>query len=406
MKVTDVKLFIVSQGFDLNYGPPGFSSNFAWIKVYTDAGIDGIGEPFHSLEKPIAGSLAKYRRWLIGRDPTRVLHNWEAMYRGQRYPLGTAELAALSGVEQALWDIAGKACGLPVYKMLGGPCRDRIRAYHSGAWSQMPALAGLSVPQQAKAIVDEGWTAIKFPVPQADMQMEPPHAVWQLSPKSAHRELEEKVERTRQIREAVGADVDICVDYGAQQFSPTPGIKLAKALEPYKPLFLEEAALSENPDLLLEVKAQTSIPIAAGERVVHRDLFKEIIEKRAVDIIQLEPTACGGIMETVKRAAMAEIYHIMLAPHHASGPVALTTAVHIDAVVPNFLIQEMGTDLTMPRLKDLFDELPVIDNGYIQLPTKPGLGIELNEEAVHDYPPSEWDRPVVIQADGSAGLGA
>ena len=355
MKITDVKLFIVSQGFDLNYGPPGFSPNFTWIKVYTDEGIDGIGEPFHSLEKPIAGCLAKYRRWLIGRDPTRVMHNWEAIYRGLRYPLGTAELATLSGVEQALWEIAGKACGLPVYKMLGGPCRDRIRAYHSGTWAQMPALAGLTVPEQAKAIVD---------------------------------------------------DVDICVDYGAQQFSPTPGIKLAQALEPYKPLFLEEPALSENPDLLLEVKAQTSIPIAAGERVVHRDLFKQIIEKRAVDIIQLEPTACGGIMETVKRAAMAEMYHIMLAPHHASGPVALTTAVHIDAVVPNFLIQEMGEDLTMPRLQDLFDELPVIDNGYIELPTKPGLGIELNEEAVRDYPPSEWDRPVVIQTDGSAGLGA
>ena len=343
----------------------------------------------------------------MGQDPTKVLHNWQAIYRGLRYPLGTAELAALSAVEVALWDISGKCCGLPIYKMLGGPCRDRIRAYHSGTWSQMPEIAELPVEQQAKAIVDEGWTAIKFPVPQAEMKGNPPALTLTLSSKSSHREVEEKVERTRLIREAVGNDVDICIDYAAQNVSPGPVKRLIQAIERYHPMFIEEPVLSENPDLLVEVKAQTSIPIAAGERVVHRDLFKQVIEKRAVDIIQLEPTACGGILETVKRAAMAELYHIQLAPHHASGPVALATCVHIDAAVPNFLIQETGSDLTAQKYRDLFfDDLLVIENGYIELPTKPGLGLELNEEALRDYPPSPWDRPVVVQADGSVGLGA
>ena len=406
MKITDLKLFLVSYGHNHPWGPEGCSQNYTWVKVYTDEGIDGVGEAFHSLEDPIEGALRKYKRWLVGQDPTRVLHNWQAIYRGLRYPLGTAELAALSAVEQCLWDIAGKHCGLPVYKMLGGPVRDRIRAYHSGIWSQMPELVGLSVPQQAKVLADQGWNAIKSPVPQVEMRAERPALTLTRADRSAHSQLEEKVERVRGIREAVGDDVDICIDFGAQSFSPTPGIQLARALEPYNLIFLEEPASSENPDLLVEVKSKTRLPIASGERVVHRDLFRQVIQKQAVDIIQPEPTACGGILETVKRAAMADLYHILLAPHHASGPVALTACVHIDAVVPNFLIQEMSVDYNSARLHELFPELPVIEDGYIQLPTKPGLGIELNEDAARDYPPSPWDRPVVIQPDGSVDMGA
>jgi len=406
MKITDLKLFLVSCGHNRSWGPPGCSQNYVWVKVYTDEGIDGIGEAFHSLEDPIEGTLSKYKRWLIGQDPTRVLYNWQAIYRGLRYPLGTTELASLSAIEQCLWDIAGKKCGLPVYKMLGGPVRDRVRAYHSGTWSQMPELAGMSAPQQAVALVDSGWTALKFPVPQVEMTANPPDLTLHRADESTHRQLEEKVQRTREIRQAVGDDIDLCVDFGAQSFSSTLGIQLARALEPYNLLFLEEPASSENPDLLVEVKSKTRIPIAAGERVIHRDLFRQLMEKRAVDMIQLEPTACGGILETVKRAALAELYHVLLAPHHASGPVALLTCTHIDAVVPNFLIQEMSVDFSSSRLADLFSGLPIIENGYIQLPTQPGLGIELNEDAVRDYPPSPWDRPVVIQADGSVDMGA
>jgi len=403
MKVTEVKLFIVNKPGSVAWGQ-GNKNNYIIVKVLTDEGLYGVGEAFHSLEEPVEGCIAKYRRWLIGQDPTRVIRNWEALYRGLRYPAGTAELSALAAVEQALWDISGKACGLPVYKMLGGPCRDKIRVYAS-RWPD--ACEGLPLDEQAKVVVEHGWTAFKYSPQVWDYEAEPKPSLGIRAPeKSSWQSLQEEIERVQIVREAVGDDVDICLDYHGRSFSAADAIRLARAIEPFHPFFLEEPALTENPDALVDVKRQTSIPIAGGERVIHRDVFKQVIEKRAVDIIQLEPTACGGILETVKRAAMAALYHIMLAPHHASGPVALTTAVHIDAVVPNFLIQEMGTDLTMPRLKDLFDELPVIDNGYIQLPTKPGLGIELNEEAVHDYPPSEWDRPVVIQADGSAGLGA
>jgi len=149
---------------------------------------------------------------------------------------------------------------------------------------------------------------------------------------------------------------------------------------------------------------QTSIPIAGGERVVHCELFKDVIDKRAVDIIQLEPTACGGIYETVKRTAIAELSHILLAPHHACSPVALCACAYINAVVPNFLVQEVNTDLTSSFNRELFLPLPEITNGYLELPEGPGLGIEMDEEAAAAYPPKDFDRPVIIKPDGSIGL--
>ena len=387
MKITAVKVFHLYPGADESGNPRGKYWNFVFVKVYTDAGIDGVGEAFASGKaKTTEAAVGEYERWLVGKDPTEVLRNWLAYYRGSRYPLGTATKAALSAVEHALWDISGKACGLPVYKMLGGPVRDRIRLYAS--MPPGPDFSGL------EEMVKKGFTAIKFgPQPDGYEAMTPRQV------------LAESVKRVKRAREVAGPDVDILLDYHGRSFSPTEAIKLAHALEDDPPFFIEEPAMTETPDSLVEVKSKTTIPIAGGERCVHRETLREILEKRAVHILQPDPCANGGILETIKWAAMCELYHVVLAPHQSISPISLTVAAHIDACVPNFLIQECNTvDLYAPWVNDVFPELPRIEEGHMLLPDKPGLGIEIDEDAIADYEWEPVDRPVMIEGDGAIGL--
>ena len=212
------------------------------------------------------------------------------------------------------------------------------------------------------------------------------------------------MERVRSVREAVGPDVDICLDYHGRSFSVTEACRLAREIEPYHIFFLEEPALTENPDSLVEAKSKTTIPIAGGERCISRDRLRDILEKRALHILQPEPLVNGGILETVKWAAMCELYHISIAPHHACGPVSLLACAHIDASITNFLIQECNIDLELPMFTALFDELPTVRDGYLELPQRPGIGIELNVDAVDRYPSRPNDRPVIVRSDGSIGL--
>jgi len=387
MRITGVKSFLVNPGDRVDWGS-GFGANWHFVKVYTDEGLDGLGEVFHSVDEPAEAALRKFERWLIGKDPTKIIHNWQAIYRGLRYPLGTATLSALSAVEQALWDIAGKACGLPICRMLGGPCRDRIQVYASAG-----LLSGKPLVEAALDVVSEGYGALKF-TPQ------PPD----YASKSAERVFVESVERVRSVREAVGDEIAVCLDYHGRSFSPAEAVRFAEAVGPFHPLFLEEPAPTENPRALAEIRSKTNVPVAGGERCISRQSFREILETRAVDIFQPEPLACGGILETVKWAATAELHHIMIAPHQACSPVSLLVCAHIDACIPNFLIQECNVRLDSPSARDMIVGLPEIAGGYLQVPSKPGLGIELNEESLADYPYRPFDRPVMVMQDGSIGL--
>jgi galactonate dehydratase len=385
MKITGLKVFVVNSGGRVHWGT-GYGTNWIFVKIYTDEGISGLGEAFGSGKaKTTETAFYEYERWLRGKDPTRVIHNWNAIYRGARYPLGTETMAALSAVEQALWDIAGKKCGLPVYRMLGGPCRDRIRLYASGYLVSSKPLI-----EVATEVPRAGFTALK--VHPDDFAAHPSTSSFA-----------ESIRQIKTLRELVGEDVDICLDYSGISLSPSEAVKLARGLEPYRPFFLEEPALSENPDSLLDVKNKTVIPIAAGERCISRQSVREVIEKRAVHIIQPEPAVNGGILETVKLAAMAEMYHIMVAPHHSRSLVSLLVCAHIDACLPNFLIQECSF-IDSQCARDLFMSIPRIEDGYLELPDRPGLGIELNEDATKDYPYKPFDRPVIINKDGSIGL--
>ena len=395
MKITDLKVFHINPGKKVSFGT-GWGKNFTLVKLYTDEGIDGVGEAFGTGKaKTIEAALLEYRRWLVGQDPTEVVRNWYAYYRGSRYPLGTATLAALSGVEQAMWDIAGKACGLPVYKMLGGPVRDKVRVYASGYLAQPKHFfeEGLDLVDAANYVVEQGFTALKI-TPQPDD--------WKgKSPIRIHRD---SVERVRAVREAVGPDIDICLDYHGRSFSPVEAVKLAREIEPYHPMFLEEPSLTTNPDSLVWTKSMTSIPIAAGERCVTREQTREVLEKEAVHILQPEPMANGGISETIRWAYLAELHHIQIAPHHACSPVSLASCGHIDAVIPNFIIQECNVDLDEPFIKEVFRDLPRIVGGYLEISDRPGLGVSFNEKAAERYEFKPFDRPVVRLEDGSIGL--
>ena len=385
MKITELRTFRVDRGRPQPWGT-GNSNSFLFVKVYTDEGVEGLGEAFHSLDEPIEAAVVKFARSLEGRDPRDITRNWLLIYRGLRYPLGTAELSALSAIEHALWDIAGKLAGLPIYRLLGGPVRDRIRLYSGVGGADSLADAALQV-------VERGFSALKFG-PQ-------PPDYGSLSDREV---LDAAVERVRQVREAVGPGVDICLDYHGRSFSPVEAVRLARALEPYDIYFLEEPALAESPESLLEAKQKTTIAIAAGERCVTRGNMRDVITLRAVHIIQPEPTANGGILETFKLAALAEHNHLTVAPHHACSPVSLLVNAHIDAAIPNFLIQECNTFPFSAITREVLRPLPRIAEGYLELPTAPGLGIELDEEACAAHPGKPYDRPIIFARDGSVGL--
>src|SRR5262245_14234391 len=230
MKITGLKVFLVNPGQRVKYGT-GWGKNLVLVKIYTDGGFDGLGEAFATGKaKTTEAALYEYERWLVGKDPTEIVRHWYAYYRGSRYPLGTATMGALSAVEQALWDIAGKAAGLPVYRMLGGPFRGKIRLYASGYLCQRShffAEGGDTLVNGAKAVVAAGYTAMKF-TPQPD----------DYQGKTSAQILKDSIERVRSVREAVGDDVDLCLDYHGRSFSPAEAVQLAHAIECYKPLFL------------------------------------------------------------------------------------------------------------------------------------------------------------------------
>ena len=395
MKISDVKVILVNQGIKSIYGT-GWLPNYIFVKVCTDAGIEGVGEAFRTGKaRTTEAAVGEYARWLVGKDPTEILRNWYAYFLGSRYPLGTATLAALSAVEQAMWDIAGKACGLPVYKMLGGPFRDRVRLYASNTLTQSSANTGSDEPltDGVQAVLKQGFSAVKF-IPQPD----------DFEGKRPRQVLEESIERVRNVRQTVGEDIDLCLDYHGMDVSPSRAVEFIRAVEEFKPLFVEEPVPTGTVEGLREVKDKTVAAIAAGERCTSRGLLRQMLERQAVHILQPEPTCNGGILETLKWAAVAEMHQVQIAPHHVGSPISLLACCHLDACCPNFLIQECNVNLRSPFFQELFGDLPQVVEGSLILGDKPGLGIELREEAAAKYPYKPFDRRVVTCADGGIGI--
>jgi galactonate dehydratase len=351
-----------------------------FLKVHTDEGIVGLGEPIvEGRAQTVAAAVHEIGRYLIGQDPRRIEHHWQAIFRGQFYRGGPVLCSALSGIEQALWDITGKWLGQPVYNLLGGATRDRIRMY---GWVHGETYGDYI--SSAKVSAEAGFTALKFGLIGAVDIVDTMTVV------------EENVNRFAQLREAVGKEVDLGIDFHGR-VSPAMAVRMAKALEPYYPMFIEEPVLPENVDTLVTVARSTTIPIATGERLFTKWGFREVLEKQAAVILQPDLSHAGGILECKKIAAMAECYYAGIAPHCPLGPIALAACLQLDACIPNFIAQEHVTT-GIGYLKEPFQ---IID-GYIPLPTKPGLGIELDEEAMADkLHDGTWDTPHLRHKDGS-----
>jgi galactonate dehydratase len=370
MKITKLKTVVVNAEM----------RNWVFVKVETDAGLYGWGEA--SLEwktRSVVGAVDDFEPMVVGEDPTRIEHLYQKLYRQSFWRVGVIGLSAISAIEQACWDILGKSLNLPVYRLLGGAVRDRVRMYTHLGGGDMRAVyeSQLSADPQvfvdrALEVVEKGYTAVK-------VLITPPTEA--LNSIAAYHYAEKMMEA---LREAVGDQVDILIDCHGRH-SLGNAVEFCRILAPYRPYFIEEPVSPDNVDVLLEVRKASPVPIATGERLVTRYQFREVIEKQACHVIQPDLCHCGGLWEAKKIAAMAEIYSMGVAPHNPLGPVANAAALHFDLSTPNFLIQEdMLADV--PWRWEVVQHSLQTENGY-WLPTEaPGLGIEVDEAAAARHP--------------------
>ena len=361
------------------------SRNWLIVRVHTDAGITGIGEAFPiGPDRAIAETVAYFQSWIEGWDPFDIERVWHELYAGSRFPTGSIITSAISGIDQALWDIKGRALGVPVYELLGGKVRDRIRVYQSPEGETPAALA-----DDARRLVERyGFTALKIGPFAAAAD------TWPWS-----RQVDSAEERLAAVRDAVGPDIDIGVDPHAKIFEPVRALEMAERLKPHRPMFFEEPVRPENFEALAKLTAKSPIPIATGEAVFTKFQFRDLLATGAADIIQPDVAATGGLTEMKKIAAMAEAHYVSVAPHNPLGPLASTTNVHFAATAPNFLVLEYHADDVGLRAEILHEPLK-LEDGYVVLPDAPGLGVELNEEVFEKYPYRDWRRGRPTKPDG------
>ena len=379
MKIADYELFEV---------PP----RWLFLRLETSDGTVGWGEPVvEGRSKTVKAAVEEcLDNYLIGEDPHLIEHHWQRLYRGGFYRGGPVLMSAIAGIDQALWDIKGKCYGQPIYELLGGPARERIRVYQ---WigGDRPADVGAAAAEK----VEQGFTALKMNATPELRRIDTPAAIT------------EAENRIAEVRQAVGDEIDIGVDFHGR-VSKSMAKRLAVALEPYDPMFIEEPVLAEHNDALGEIARHTTIPIATGERMYSRWDFKPLFEQGVVDLIQPDLSHAGGITEVKKIASMAEAYDVALAPHCPLGPIALASCIQVDACTPNALIQEQSLDIHYNEGSDVLDYLTdpsVFDyhEGYVTLPSEPGLGIEVDEAVVRERATEEvnWHNPIWTHDDGS-----
>ncbi|WP_075657110.1 galactonate dehydratase [Pseudochrobactrum sp. B5] len=378
MKITKLTTYIV---------PP----RWLFVKVETDEGISGWGEPIvEGRALTVEAAVHELSDYLIGKDPFLIEDHWNVMYRGGFYRGGAVHMSAIAGIDQALWDIKGKALNVPVHQLLGGQCRDRIKVY-SWIGGDRPS----DVARNAKEMVERGFTALKL------------NGAEELQIVDSYAKIDAIVETIGTVRDAVGPHVGIGADFHGRVHRPMAKV-LAKALDPFRLMFIEEPVLSENYEALKEIANHTSTPIALGERLYSRWDFKNILSGGYVDIIQPDLSHAGGITECRKIASMAEAYDIALAPHCPLGPIALAACLQIDAVSYNAFIQEQSLNIHYNQDNDILDYITnreVFDykDGFVAIPQRPGLGVDVDEAYVIERAKTghRWRNPVWRHEDGS-----
>ena len=366
MKIADMKVFVAGAAW----------RNLIFIRLDTDEGISGCSEATcHNKTRALLGYLEEARsRYILGTDPFDIENLFARMFRLDYNNAGNVQNTVISAVEIACWDIVGKALGQPVWRLLGGKCRDRIPAYANGWYTVDRDPRRFA--ERAREVVAMGYRALKFdPFGAGGLEM-------------SREEKLRTVAIVEAVRNAVGADVELFIEAHGRM-SPSTAIDMARRLEPCDPGWYEEPVPPEDIESLVFVKSRVSIPVATGERAHTRYGFRELIERRAADILQPDVIHAGGLLETKKIAAMAEPCYITVAPHNSAGPGCTAASVHLAACTPNFKIQECFDDFAEPWVKEAVRGAPVVRDGYFELPQRPGIGIELDEEVLRAHPPRE-----------------
>lgn len=387
MKITDVKVIRANRG--------------VFAKIYTDEGITGIGESGAWGALDASGQqIEMYGKYLIGKNPLDIEHHWQVMYRCSHFR-GAAVMGAISAIDVALYDIAGKYYNVPVYRLLGGKCRDMVRVYNHVAGRTEEELIANSVKG-----VEEGFTALGHLNPYLDEPASMPY-------KENNSQLLYKAERrVAKIREAVGDDVDLCLELH-RRLEPGVAVQLSRILEPYHPMFLEDPIRPDNFDEMARVASKCNIPIATGERINSLFEFEMLLERGACSYVRASISVCGGFTGAKKIAALAEAHHCSLVPHNPMSPITTNAVMHLCASTENIAVAEYpnpyaastadnltGTGVKL-RQVDMVTEIPELKNGYVTVPEKPGLGIDLIEDVEKKFPFRPINVGIRLREDGS-----
>lgn len=373
MKITDIKIYLAKEW-----------RTFLFVVVETDAGIHGLGESgITGREKAVAGTIEHFRSVLIGEDPFRSEHIWQTLWRGGFYPAGQILSAAIAAIDIALWDIKGKALGVPVYELLGGRVRDRVLTYNH--------IHGANTNEILEACtqsMNDGWKCIRWELfTQPDNLFEPRVAI------------DQALEQWATLRDVIGNSIELCFDVHTK-LGVADAVRFCREVESYRPFFIEDPIRSENPESYARLRQQTAVPVAAGEQFATKWDFRQMIEQELIDYARVDVCIAGGITEAKKIANWCETHFIDLAVHNPIGPVSTAACLHLNLAIPNFAVQELPRrpGETMP---DVVLYGPEWHDGYLLPPTRPGLGIEFNPEALNQYPFELTELPHLHRIDGS-----
>ena len=371
----------------MEYIPAG---KYLFIRLHTDEGVSGIGEvgSWGYLDGTL-GVLKKLEGYIVGQDPSRIEHHWQYMYRSM-YFRGALIMSAIAAIDIALWDIKGKALGVPVYELLGGRCRDKVRTY--------PAVFKFTPEEMAAACRDikaQGFTAARLMIT-GDIRQK----TCGVEDSIFARRVSTQIERVRACREAVGPDFDLILEIHRSMAVPE-AVAFAKGVEPYNPLFLEDPIAPDSDEVMAEVASKTWLPIATGERFISVQEFENLLMKKAARYVRPDLCAMGGITACKKVAAIAESHYVDIVPHNPLGPVSTAACLQLDAAVPNVAIQEFPSFYLSGGEKNMITTPLELDHGFLVVPTAPGIGIDLVPDITEKFPPAQRSINCQIAFDGS-----
>ena len=368
---------------------PIFVDRYLFVQVETDAGITGLGESgaWGYLE-PSAAAVEKFSDYLVGKDPLRIEHHWQYLYRWSHFR-GAAIMGALSAIDIALWDIAGKHFGVPVYQLLGGACREKARVYYHVFGSTRDELIAGCVDAKA-----QGFTAVGHLTPFLDESRDVPYF------KTHAAKMQDAIDAVAAYREAVGNEVDLCIEIH-RRLTPAEAIVLARGIEPYHPFFYEDPILPDSFDAMALVAQNIHIPIATGERLHTIYEFEALLARGAVQYVRPDVCMVGGLTHAKKIAALAEAHHVHVVPHNPLSPVSTAACLQLAACIPNFALQEYPTGELEPPKSEIVKSSLRLEDGFLIIPDAPGIGIELAEDAAERHPYRKREIVTRLHVDGS-----